>query len=259
MKNNIPARIDALRKKLSDSGIDAIIIPSTDPHLSEYVAPHWAARQWVSGFTGSAGTVVVTAKKAGLWSDSRYFLQAAEQLSGTGIDLYKEGLPETPTIIEFLLKELYQGARVGINGEVFAATIAQQIEAELHKNGIQLAANFNPLPAIWKDCPPIPMTPPYIYKEEYAGKSCKDKLEDIRAALQQKGCEALFISALDEIAWTLNLRGNDVKCNPVFIGYLLISKNDATLFIAPEKLTAEVSDYLATQGVSVAKYDEYTR
>lgn len=256
MKDNISERILALRQVLKAKSIHAFIIPSTDPHLSEYVAPHWEAREWISGFTGSAGTIVVTESEAGLWTDSRYFLQAARQLEGTGITLYKEMLPETPSITEFLCKHLDTGETAGINGQTFAAGQAEVMKQELANKGIHLEDCGDLINEIWKDRPGMPDSPAYIYGLEYAGKSYPEKIEAIRAALRKQDIEGLFISALDEIAWTLNLRGNDVHCNPVIVSYLLITQNNVTFFISPEKLTAEVEDYLHKLQVSIQPYEE---
>jgi len=241
---------------MKEKGLSAFIIPSTDPHLSEYVAPRWQSRKWISGFTGSAGTVVVTFDKAGLWTDSRYFIQAEDQLAGTGIMLYKEMLPETPSISTFLRNEFPNGGRVGVDGKVYATTALESLEEELAPYAIQLITDFDPMCEVWDDRPALPRNPAYIYKEEYAGKSTTDKLIEIRKALTKKDADGLLLSTLDEIAWTLNLRGNDVKCNPLVIGYLLITQTNATFFIAPEKVTQEVKTYLAKHGVEVQNYNE---
>jgi len=256
MKQIIQNRVQALRKVLKEKGLSAFIIPSTDSHMSEYAAPHWQSRQWISGFTGSAGTIVVTLDKAGLWTDSRYFIQAAEQLDGTGIELYKEMLPETPSIPAFLCQELPKGTSVGIDGKVYATTAAESLQKELKANNISLVTDFDPLKEIWTDRPAIPLNPAHTYEEKYAGKSATQKIKEIRTELAKKNCDSLLLSALDEIAWTLNLRGNDVKCNPVVICYLLITQKETFFFIAPEKVTEEVSRYLKDQGVQTKSYDE---
>ena len=256
MKQIIQERIQSLRDTLKRNGLSACIIPSTDPHMSEYVAPHWKSRKWISGFTGSAGTIVITLDKAGLWTDSRYFIQATEQLSGTGIELFKEMLPETPSIPAFLCTELPKESRVGIDGKVFATTATENLQKELNSKGIQLVSDFDPIREIWKDRPAIPQNPTYIYSEQFAGKSAKDKLQEIRIELAKKDCDSTFISALDEIAWTLNLRGTDVKCNPVTVSYLLITPKHAILFIDPKKVTEEVALYLKQQGVSLEEYQK---
>lgn len=256
MNQTIKQRINALRTKFGQEGIAAFIVPSTDPHLSEYVAPHWQSREWISGFTGSAGTVVVTREKAGLWTDSRYFLQAAQQLEGSDIDLYKEMLPETPSILAFLSANLKPGEAVGIDGTVFSAEEAMQLQDKLKKDGISVKNIADPMNLIWTDRPAMPEGPAYIYETKYAGKSSQGKIATIRKEMEETGAEALLISALDEIAWTLNIRGNDVHCNPVVVSHLLIGKNDAHFFIQPQKVTEKLSAYLKEIGVSIHSYED---
>ena len=238
MKQSIKERIHALRMTFRPNNIKAFIIPSTDPHLSEYVAPYWMSREWISGFTGSAGTAVILMDKAGLWTDSRYFLQAEKELEGSGITLYKEMLPETPSITKFLCQNLKPGESVSIDGKMFSV---QQVEQ---------------MKDIWKDRPSMPDAPAFIYDVKYAGKSCGEKVAAIRTELKKKGIFALFLSSLDEIAWTLNLRGSDVHCNPVIVSYLLVTQDEVVYFISPEKITQEVNKYLQEQQVSLRKYDE---
>lgn len=256
MKQTIQERIHALRTAFSTNHIKAFIIPSTDPHLSEYVAPHWMSREWISGFTGSAGTVVVTEDKAGLWTDSRYFLQAAQQLEGSGITLYKEMLPETPSITDFLCQQLKSGEAAGIDGKMFSVQQVEQMKNELASCNIQLDIAGDLLKDIWHDRPSIPDAPAFIYDIQYAGKSCGEKVAVIREELKKKGIYALFLSALDEIAWTLNLRGDDVHCNPVLVSYLLVTQDEVVYFISPEKVTPEVDSYLKEQQVSLQDYNE---
>lgn len=256
MKQTIQERIHALRTAFSTKHIKAFIIPSTDPHLSEYVAPHWMSREWISGFTGSAGTVVVTEDKAGLWTDSRYFLQAAQQLEGSGITLYKEMLPETPSITDFLCQELKSGEAAGIDGKMFSVQQVEQMKNELAACNIQLDIAGDLLKDIWHDRPSMPDAPAFIYDIQYAGKSCGEKVAVIREELKKKGIYALFLSALDEIAWTLNLRGDDVHCNPVLVSYLLVTQDEVVYFISPEKVTPEVGGYLKEQQVSLQDYNE---
>ncbi|MFK1792075.1 aminopeptidase P family protein [Bacteroides fragilis] len=255
MKQSISERIHALRMWFKPN-IQAFIIPSTDPHLSEYVAPHWKSREWISGFTGSAGTVVITEKKAGLWTDSRYFLQAAEQLQGSGIDLYKEMLPETPSITKFLSDELQPGESVGIDGKMFSVEQVESMQAELSAKNIQIVSCPDPMDELWENRPPMPESPAFVYDIKYAGKSCSEKIAAIRTELKKKSAESVMLSALDEIAWTLNLRGNDVHCNPVVVSYLLITEKKAVLFIAPEKVTEEVRNYLEKQQIEIQNYSD---
>ncbi|ADV43048.1 aminopeptidase P family protein [Bacteroides helcogenes] len=256
MNRTISQRINALRALLKEKGIDAFIIPSTDPHLSEYVAPHWQSREWISGFTGSAGTVVVTSKKAGLWTDSRYFLQAALQLEGSGIDLYKEMLPETPTISEFLKTNLASRMTVGIDGKVFSTEEVIKLKSGLEKNGIIVKCISDPMNSIWTERPAMPEAPAFIYETKYAGRNSTEKLTDIRKEMKRNGAEALLVSALDEIAWTLNIRGTDVHCNPVTVSYLLLTEQEVHFFIQPLKVTNELAAYLKETGIEIHSYED---
>ena len=256
MKQSIKERIHALRMAFRPNNIKAFIIPSTDPHLSEYVAPYWMSREWISGFTGSAGTAVILMDKAGLWTDSRYFLQAEKELEGSGITLYKEMLPETPSITKFLCQNLKPGESVSIDGKMFSVQQVEQMKEDLAPYQLQVNLFGDPLKNIWKDRPSMPDAPAFIYDVKYAGKSCGEKVAAIRTELKKKGIFALFLSSLDEIAWTLNLRGSDVHCNPVIVSYLLVTQDEVVYFISPEKITQEVNEYLQEQQVSLRKYDE---
>ena len=256
MKQSIKERIHALRMTFRPNNIKAFIIPSTDPHLSEYVAPYWMSREWISGFTGSAGTAVILMDKAGLWTDSRYFLQAEKELEGSGITLYKEMLPETPSITKFLCQNLKPGESVSIDGKMFSVQQVEQMKEDLAPYQLQVNLFGDPLKNIWKDRPSMPDAPAFIYDVKYAGKSCGEKVAAIRTELKKKGSFALFLSSLDEIAWTLNLRGSDVHCNPVIVSYLLVTQDEVVYFISPEKITQEVNEYLQEQQVSLRKYDE---
>ncbi len=256
MKQSIKERIHALRMTFRPNNIKAFIIPSTDPHLSEYVAPYWMSREWISGFTGSAGTAVILMDKAGLWTDSRYFLQAEKELEGSGITLYKEMLPVTPSITKFLCQNLKPGESVSIDGKMFSVQQVEQMKEDLAPYQLQVNLFGDPLKNIWKDRPSMPDAPAFIYDVKYAGKSCGEKVAAIRTELKKKGIFALFLSSLDEIAWTLNLRGSDVHCNPVIVSYLLVTQDEVVYFISPEKITQEVNEYLQEQQVSLRKYDE---
>lgn len=256
MNSTINNRIAALRAHIAQKQIQAFIIPSTDPHLSEYVAPHWQSREWISGFTGSAGTVVVTAKDAGLWTDSRYFLQAARQLEGTCITLYKEMLPETPNIPEFLSAHLQEGDCVGIDGKMFSAEEVEHLQKELKKSGIRIKSIADPMQLLWTDRPAMPLAPAFVYDTKYAGMSFTEKLPAVRQAMEAAGADSLLLSALDEIAWLLNIRGNDVHCNPVVVSYLLIEKDKVNYFVQPQKVTPELTEYFNVNGISVHPYEE---
>ena len=256
MNSTINNRIAALGAHIAQEQIQAFIIPSTDPHLSEYVAPHWQSREWISGFTGSAGTVVVTAKDAGLWTDSRYFLQAARQLEGTCITLYKEMLPETPNIPEFLSAHLQEGDCVGIDGKMFSAEEVEHLQKELKKSGIRIKSIADPMQLLWTDRPAMPLAPAFVYDTKYAGMSFTEKLPAVRQAMEAAGADSLLLSALDEIAWLLNIRGNDVHCNPVVVSYLLIEKDKVNYFVQPQKVTPELAEYFSANGISVHPYEE---
>lgn len=256
MNSTINNRIAALRAHIAQEQIQAFIIPSTDPHLSEYVAPHWQSREWISGFTGSAGTIVVTAKDAGLWTDSRYFLQAARQLEGTCITLYKEMLPETPNIPEFLSAHLQEGDCVGIDGKMFSAEEVEHLQKELKKSGIRIKSIADPMQLLWTDRPAMPLAPAFVYDTKYAGMSFTEKLPAVRQAMEAAGADSLLLSALDEIAWLLNIRGNDVHCNPVVVSYLLIEKDKVNYFVQPQKVTPELTEYFNVNGISVHPYEE---
>lgn len=256
MKFEIKQRVAALRKIMQRNGIQAFILPTTDPHNSEYVAAHWEARKWLTGFTGSAGTAVITMKKAGLWTDSRYFLQAAEQLEGTGITLFKDRMPGTPSIAEWLSKELKEGDIIGMDGWVNGIDFKESLYAVCSPKGIQVESVADPFDEIWKDRPSLPSDPVFILEEKYAGRSCRQKIELIREEIRKNNCQSILLSALDEIAWTLNLRGSDVHCNPVFISYMHITQKKATLYIIEEKLSPEVKVYLEENGVILKSYHQ---
>lgn len=254
MKTDILGRVAALREAMRERQVDAYIIPSSDPHLSEYPADRWKAREWISGFTGSAGTVVVTADKAGLWTDSRYFLQAAAQLEGTGIELYKLALPGTPSITDFLLHELHAGQAVGLDGQTYSAADALALKARLKKSGIRLDSSADLIDGLWKDRPAIPSNPIFEMPEAVSGLSTHEKLEQINNRIHAAGADGLVLAALDEIAWTFNIRGTDVTYNPVAVAYAFISEEESVLFIKPEKLTAEIAEHLKKEGVTLADY-----
>lgn len=260
MKQNkeIQDRISALRGFMTQNGISAFIVPSTDPHSGEYVPEHWESRRWVSGFSGSAGTVVITTDKAGLWTDSRYFIQAEEQLEGTGIQLFKDRLPDTPSIPEWLGTVLQKGEKVGIDGWVNSMQEADALRKSLAPLGIELVLTEDPFQTIWKDRPGLPSTPVSIHSLEYAGVSCAEKIGNIKDSIKRNGASSIILSALDEIAWTLNLRGDDVHCNPLFISYLLLSEKKNTLFILEEKITNEVRSYLKEHQVEIEDYKSFS-
>lgn len=262
INETIAQRVAALRQVMREEHLSAVIIPSTDPHNGEYIPARWESRKWISGFDGSAGTAVVTLNSAALWTDSRYFLAAEEQLQGTEYVLMKERMSGTPTIPQWLGRELAdeKSPEVALDGMCNSAATVETLVSELRaEGGITLRTNFDPMQRIWHDRPSIPDAPVFIHPMEYAGESAADKLTRIRRALRTVHADGMLVSALDDIAWTLNLRGTDVHCNPVFVSYLLISPTSVTLYINKEKLTAEVSAYLMTQGVTIDDYANVAR
>lgn len=255
MNSQIINRIAALRDAMKAAKINAVIIPQTDPHQGEYLADHWQVRRFLSGFTGSAGSLVVTGDAALLWTDSRYFLQATSQLEGTAIQLMKEGVPGTPAISEYLLEHLKSGDTVGIDGMVFSAAETDALAAQLNRRDIRLDSSFDPIDTIWTDRPALPDAPVFVHDIKYAGETAKNKIAKALANANAQDADAVLISALDEIAWTLNIRSRDVKCNPVATSFLYLSPKGSTLFIDPAKLTDEVIGYLKDNGVETRPYN----
>ena len=257
--NIINQRLECLREVMKREHLAAFIFPSTDAHQSEYVADHWMGRAWISGFNGSAGTAVVTMHSAALWTDSRYFLAAEEQLQGTEFQLMKLKIPGTPSIAEWLGKELMDvdSPEVGLDGWVNSYSSTCGLIADLRKaGGITVRTNFDPLEEIWKDRPFIPLKPVEIQPMEYAGEDISSKIVRIRKALRAQHADGMLVSALDDIAWTLNLRGTDVHCVPVFVSYLLIASDKVSLFVDETKISSEVRAYLESNGVSIYKYNK---
>lgn len=253
-KNEIPERLSAFRKFMESKNMSVFVIPGTDPHLSEYPAATWEGRKWISGFTGSAGTIVVSLNKAGLFTDSRYFLQGKTELANTGIDLFKVGLPETPDMIDWIIDETGENGKVGIDGLVYAASDAKLLRNRLKRKNIELITEFDPFVEIWKDRPEIPKKEIFTLPEDITGESAKSKIERIVTAIKKEDADGMLMVTLDTIAWTFNIRGNDVDFNPVAVAYAYISEKETVLFINPEKLTNEVTDNLKQQGVVLADY-----
>lgn len=254
----INQRLESLREVMRREHLSAFIFPSTDAHQSEYVADHWQGRTWISGFNGSAGTAVVTMKSAALWTDSRYFLAAEEQLKGTEFQLMKLKIEGTPTISEWLAQELQgENAEVGLDGMVNSYHETMGLIADLRKSGgITVRTNLDPLGLIWTDRPAIPANPVEIQPMEFAGESVASKISRIRTALRQRHADGMLISALDDIAWTLNLRGTDVHCVPVFVSYLLISSQQVSLYVDSAKINDEVKAYLTENGILLYPYNK---
>lgn len=257
--NEIELRLARLRELMKREHLSAFIFPSTDAHQSEYVADHWRGREWISGFNGSAGTAVVTMKSAALWTDSRYFLAAEEQLEGTEYQLMRLKMEGTPTIAEWLGKELQnvQSPEVGLDGMVNSYNYVKDLSYSLRKlGGITLRTNLDPLEQIWENRSSLPANPVEIQPLEYAGETLASKVARIRKSLRELHADGMLVSALDDIAWTLNLRGTDVHCNPVFVSYLLIESDKVSLFVDDNKLSPEVKQYLQDNQVSLYKYNK---
>lgn len=257
--NMINQRLESLREVMKREHLAAFIFPSTDAHQSEYVADHWMGRAWISGFDGSAGTAVVTMHSAALWTDSRYFLAAEEQLKGTEFQLMKLKIPGTLSIAEWLGKELQDvdSPEVGLDGWVNSYSSTSGLIADLRKaGGITVRTNFDPLEEIWKDRPSIPLKPVEIQPMEFAGEDVSSKIKHIRLALRAQHADGMLVSALDDIAWALNLRGTDVHCVPVFVSYLLIASDKVSLFVDEAKVSSEIRAYLESNGVSIYKYNK---
>ena len=248
--------LEALRDLMRSKHIDAVIIPGTDPHQSEYPSEHWKFRDYVSGFTGSNGTAVVTLDDAGLWTDSRYFLQAAEQLEGSGFTLRKENIPGEPTVLEWLGEVLDEDAVVGVDGRLFSLIEANRIEMFCAQNGFMFAPDFRAAEAIWTDRPARPMNPAFVHDEALAGEDVDSKVSRVVDALDAADADGLLITALDEIAWLLNLRGSDVDYTPVVIAFAYVSADERVLFIDSEKVTSEVKDHLKKYRVKIKDYDD---
>lgn len=257
--NTINQRLESLREVMKREHLAAFIFPSTDAHQSEYVADHWMGRAWISGFNGSAGTAVVTMHSAALWTDSRYFLAAEEQMKGTEFQLMKLKIPGTPSIAEWLGKELQDvdSPEVGLDGWVNSYSSTSGLIADLRKaGGITVRTNFDPLEEIWKNRPSIPLNSVEIQPMEFAGEDVSSKIKRIRLALRVQHADGMLVSALDDIAWTLNLRGTDVHCVPVFVSYLLIASDKVSLFVDEAKINSEIRAYLESNGVSIYKYNK---
>lgn len=259
--NEINERLEKLREVMRREHLSAFIFPSTDAHQSEYVADHWQGRAWISGFNGSAGTAVVTMRSAALWTDSRYFIAAEEQLRGTEFQLMKLKVEGTPTISDWIASELSQNEdecrEVGLDGMVNSYNDTMALISDLRKaGGITVRTNFDPLEQIWMNRPAIPENPVEIQSLNFAGETVDDKIQRIRKALREHHADGILVSALDDIAWTLNLRGTDVHCNPVFVSYLLISSDQVSLFVNPKKISSEVKAYLDEHGISLFDYNQ---
>lgn len=239
---------------MEKAGIDAVIIPTSDPHTSEYVHEHWKTREWFSGFNGSAGTLVITKKEAGLWTDFRYYIQADTELQGTDIKLYKDGLPDTPSITDFIKRSIPDGGVTGIDGSVFPTALYKKFKGELDDNNITIKRDFDPLEDLWSDRPPRPMSKAYSFDVKYAGESRTEKLKRVREIMSDKEIDTYLISSLADIAWLLNIRGSDVTYTPLIVSYVLVSKDQTELFIDSDKIEESLIDELKKDGITVKEY-----
>lgn len=253
--NEIPARLEAMRQFMTEKNLDAFIIPSTDAHLSEYPPKYWESRKWISGFTGSAGTAVVTKEKAGVWTDSRYFIQAAEELKDTGFDLFKMGQPETPDMTDWIIEQVGSGGTVGIDGLVYASSDAKSLKSKLDSKNINLNTEFDPFSVIRTDRPEIPQNHIFTLPVEVAGESVKSKIERINGELKKLEADGIIIVTLDAVAWTFNMRGNDVEYNPVAMAYAYVSENETVLFVDPDKISEEIAEEYKEQGIIISDYN----
>jgi Xaa-Pro aminopeptidase len=258
MNNNlrtIPERINSLRQMMKSCGISAYIIPSSDPHMSEYIAGHWKIREWISGFSGSAGTIVITSLQAGLWTDSRYFLQAEGQLKDTGIILFKEGENGVPDYESWIVENLATDETIGIDGELFSTDAVEKLQDKLSSAGMELKTDISLINDKWADLPPIPSHKPYIYETKFAGQEVAEKLKLTGKKLSEAGADICLLTALDEIAWTFNIRGKDVEYNPVTIAYALVAHDSGCIFIDEEKVSPELSAHFEKNKIKVLPYN----
>lgn len=255
--NNIKNRIESIRKILKLNNISACVIPTTDPHASEYVTEYWKDREYFSGFTGSAGTLVITINEAGLWTDSRYFLQAEKELKGSDIKLFKYGEPEVPSYTEWLCDNINSGESILMHEMRFSMDELNSLKSELDAHEISLIADLDITAEAWTNRPALPNSPIIIHQEIYAGLSHKDKINLVRKELQQKGIDYLIINTLDEIAWLLNIRGNDIAYNPVAIAYLVISQDSCSIFIDKQKVSNEIANYFNQNNIESLEYTDF--
>jgi len=252
-------KIHALRTLMKENRLDAWIIPSSDPHQSEYVAGYWQARAWVSGFHGSAGTLVVTQSSARLWTDPRYHIRAAQELTGSGIELIKMGLPGVPSIQDWLSCELPPGARIGFDGRVMSTAGARILMDAMKEKGIEVSSSLDLVSQIWLDRPLLPLGKIFLLEDRFSGETRRSKIERIRAQMRAQGVQYHLLCALDEIAWMLNMRGNDIDFNPVAICFAVVAPDEVSLFIQPDKVPGEIEALLAQDGISFYAYSEVER
>ena len=252
---SVNERIAALRGKMKEYGVQACIIPSSDPHMSEYLPAHWEARSYFSGFDGSAGTLVVTEKESGLWTDGRYFIQAAHQLEGSEIVLYRIAVKGVPTYIEFLNDKLNEGETVCFDGKLLSAATVREMKEAFAKKGLKVKT-ADLIADIWPDRPPVPASKVFVHDVKYAGYTCKEKLEQVRAELKKQGADAELFTQLDCVAWLMNIRADDIAYNPFAISYAMVYPDSAVLFINTKRVLPETMQYLKENGVTVKEYED---
>lgn len=257
MKSNILDKIESMRCYLRNNGLAAYIVPSSDPHSSEYVAECWKSREWITGFDGSAGTAVITLDGAALWTDSRYWLAAEEVLDGTGIILMKDGLAETPSLVSWIAEKLCKGDVVGVDGKVCSVAEVEAWITDFKARGINVDASRDAFEVLWSDRPALPMSHAEIMPVERAGVSARDKIANLRSELVAQGADAMAVTMLDEIAWLTNLRGEDVQYNPVLVSYMLVTMECATLFVCAQKIGDDVRKYLTQEGIAIGEYSDF--
>ena len=250
-----PEKLTALRAAMNTSHIDAWIIPSSDPHESEYSSEHWGGREWLSGFTGSAGTVVVLKDQAALWTDGRYFLQASQELENSGIELMRDGMPEVPSIQDWLVDTLPEGSVVGFDGKVMSHQQTQKLLDAFKDKNITIEVGKDLLETIWSDRPDMPATPVFLHDDSIAGKTREEKLAEVRLEMTKKGASHLLITMLDDIAWLLNLRASDTECNPVFLSYILLTDTEVKLYINASRIEGDALQALKQSGIELLPYD----
>lgn len=248
-------KIDILRRKMAELGVDAVILPTSDPHMSEYIPAYWESRCWFSGFTGDAGTLVVTKEASLLWTDGRFFIQADQQLTGTPIQLMKMRESGVPTVDEYLGEHIHNG-KVAVDGRLYSEKDAESLQEKLSAAGSMLVS-LDLVAEIWtKDRPALPATPVWLLEERYAGKSCVDKLSEVRMKLKAAGADAQLYSLLDDVAWATNLRASDIDYNPFAIAFLLVTEKNAFLYLDADRMEAPAADYMKQSGVEVRPYKQ---
>ena len=250
-------KIARLRTRMAEEHLDAYVVPSADPHQTEYVHPHWRCRAWLSGFTGSMGTVALTADQAGLWTDGRYFIQAEIELQGSGIDLFRMGEDGVPELIDWLVQQVPEGGTIGVDGRLITARQGEEWAEKLEKKKARLVTDADLISSLWNGRPALPDAPARLRSLQYAGRPVQDKLDEVRAAMKEQGAGAYVLASLYDINWLFNIRGNDTDHTPLLTSYALIGAEDATLFVDPAKMTEPVCAELAEQGVQTAPYDSF--